>query len=207
MNQGSPEWLAARAGHVSASRFADVLAKPRNGTGEAATRAKYRWELVAERLTGGPVESYSNRAMERGTELEPHARLAYEAKTGNFVEEVGFIVCPAHAMVGCSPDGLIGTDGGVEIKCPANPVVHVQTIHGGMPSEHRAQVQGAMWVTERAWWDFCSYDPRMPARLQLYVERIQRDDAYIANLAREVTQFQSEVERQLESLLTLAEAV
>jgi putative phage-type endonuclease len=206
MNQGTPEWHAARAGHVTASRFADVLAKPKSGVGEASTRAKYRWELVAERLTGGAVEGYTNDAMRRGQELEPHARLAYEADSGHIVEEFGFIVHPAIALVGCSPDGLIGADGGCEIKCPANPVIHAQTLHGGMPTEHRPQVQGSLWVTGRQWWAFISYDPRMPKRLQLYVEIVKRDEAYIEKLAEEVVRFQSEVERQVVSLLTLAEA-
>lgn len=202
MNQGTPEWLAARAGHVTASRFSDVLAKVK--VGEAASRARYRWELVTERLTGQPVESYRNKAMERGQELEPDARLAYEAQTGNMVLEVGFLSHQTAALVGCSPDGLIDDDGGLEIKCPDNPVIHVQTIHGGMPSEHIAQVQGAMWVTGRKWWDFVSYDPRMPEKLRLYVQRILRDEDYIAKLSAEVAAFQGEVERQYQSLMRMA---
>lgn len=204
--QNTPEWHAKRAGKVTASRFHDVTAKLVKGTGEAATRIKYRWEIVAERLTGAPVPQYSNRAMERGHELEPDARAAYEAQTGNLVEQVDFIDHPDLALTGCSPDGLVDADGGLEIKCPDNPVIHVQTISGGMPSEHRAQVQGAMWVTGRAWWDFVSFDPRMPENLRLYVQRVPRDDAYISELAEEVARFQVEVDRQLQSLLTLARA-
>lgn len=202
MNQGTPEWLAARAGHVTASRFADVMAKVK--VGEAAGRIKYRWEIVTERLTGQPVEQYSNKAMEHGTEQEPYARMAYEAQTGNVVEEVGLILHPSTARVGCSPDGLIASVGGVEIKCPFNSVVHVQTLSGGMPSEHRAQVQGAMWVTDRKWWHFVSFDPRMPEKMQLYVELVKRDEDYIAKLADEVRQFLVEVDALEQQLRKMA---
>lgn len=200
MNQGTPEWLVARAGHVTASRFSDVKAKVK--VGEAAGRIKYRWQLVTERLTGGVAEDrFENDAMRWGTAQEPLARLAYEAKTQNIVEEVGLVLHPDVPFVGCSPDGLIAPDGGCEIKCPYNSVIHVQTIEGGMPTEHRAQVQGAMWVTGRKWWDFVSFDPRVPEALQLYVERIPRDDAYIAELADEVARFLIDVERMHQSLL------
>ncbi len=192
MNQGTPEWLAARAGHVTASRFKDVLAKIK--VGEAAGRRDYRWQLVTERLTGLPCESYTNRAMEWGHEQEALARLAYEAESGLIVEESGFLLHPSAEWVGCSPDGLVGSDGGVEIKCPLSSVIHVQTLEGCMPTEHRAQVQGAMWVTGRAWWDFVSYDPRLPEGLQLYVERIKRDDDYITAMEAEIAKFLAEVE-------------
>lgn len=204
MIQGSPEWREARAGKLTASRFCDVMAKVK--TGEAATRRGYRWEVLTERLTGQPVEGYSNKAMEWGTAHEGQAREAYEAETGELVECAGLILHPKHPMVGCSPDGLVGPKGGCEIKCPFSSVVHVQTLKGGMPSEHRPQVQGAMWVTERDWWDFVSFDPRMPEHLQLYIERIPRDDAYIAELAAECMRFDAEVLRDLESLLLLRKA-
>lgn len=202
MIQGSPEWHLARCGHITASRFCDVMAKVK--VGEAATRRDYRWELVTERLSGVPCEGYTNRAMEWGTAHEAEARLAYEAATGNLVDVVGFIPHPRIAMVGGSPDGLIDDDGGQEIKCPYNSVVHVQTLAGGMPPEHRAQVQGNMWVSGRQWWDFVSFDPRMPKKLRLYVQRILRDDAYITLLEAEVIRFNGEVSAQLESLLKAA---
>lgn len=204
IEQGSQEWLLARAGHATASRFADVMAKVR--TGEAKTRSDYRWELVTERLTGQPVPQYVSKAMQRGTLLEPEARAAYEAETGDLVERVGFLPHPSIEWCGASPDGLIGKDGGCEIKCPDNPVIHVQTIKGGMPEEHRPQVQGGMWVTGRQWWDFISYDPRMPESMQLYVERIKRDEAYIESLAAEVTRFLAEVARDHAGLLLLRSA-
>lgn len=202
--QGTDEWRAARAGKVTASRFCDVMAKIK--TGEAASRRDYRWELLTERLTGIACEGYTNRAMEWGTDHEAEAREAYEAETGELVERIGFVLHPEHSMVGCSPDGLIGDDGGQEIKCPYNSVVHVQTLKGGMPSEHRAQVQGSMWITGRAYWDFVSYDPRMPEHLRLYVERVKRDEEYIAQLAAEVIKFEAEVTRELSGLLLLRKA-
>lgn len=198
MNQGTPEWLAARAGFCTASRFKDVLAKVK--VGEAASRKAYRWQLVTERLTGIPCETFKNSAMEWGTTQEPWARAAYETLKGCMVDEVGFIAHPDVAMVGCSPDGLIPEDGGVEIKCPFNSVVHVETLLDGMPSEHRGQVQGAMWVSGRKWWDFVSFDPRMPERLRLYVQRIERDDEYIKTLAEEVQRFLTEVEQMQQRL-------
>jgi putative phage-type endonuclease len=202
--QGTEEWRAARAGKVTASRFCDVMAKIK--TGEAASRRDYRWELLTERLTGLPVEGYTNKAMEWGTSHESEARDAYEAETGAWVDRAGFVLHPEFPMVGCSPDGLIGDDGGQEIKCPYSSVVHVQTLKGGMPSEHRHQVQGTMWITGRKYWDFVSYDPRMPEHLRLYVERIKRDEEYIAQLAAEVVKFEAEVTRDLQGLLLLRKA-
>ena len=190
--QGSGAWLAERAGHVTASRFKDVLAKIK--TGEAATRKAYKIQLVTERLTGLPVESFKNAAMEWGTAQEPVAREAYEARTGVLVDLADFLKHPAMKWCGGSPDGLIGEDGGIEIKCPHNSTVHVETLMGGMPSDHVAQVQGNLWITGRQWWDFVSFDPRMPERLQIYVQRIERDDKYIATLQAEVEAFLSEVE-------------
>lgn len=198
MNQGSPEWLAQRAGHCTASRFKDVLAKIK--TGESASRRNYRIQLVTERLTGRPCDSYSNTAMEWGTATEPFARAAYEGARTVMVDETGFLLHPEVPYVGASPDGLVGADGGVEIKCPYQSTVHVETLEGGMPPEHRAQVQGTLWVTGRAWWDFISFDPRMPAHLQLYVERIPRDEDYIATLAAEVTKFLAEVDAMVRRL-------
>lgn len=204
--QGTDEWRAARAGKITASRLSDVMAKIK--TGEASTRREYRWQLLTERLTGQPVEGYSNKAMEWGTAHEAEAREAYEAETGEIVERVGFVVLvhPKLTAVGCSPDFLIGDKGGGEIKCPYSSVVHVQTIKGGMPPEHKPQVQGSMWITGREYWDFISFDPRMPEGLRLYVERIKRDDAYIRELEAEVIRMDAEIERDLAGLLLLRKA-
>lgn len=199
MEQGSAQWLAARAGHVTASRLKDVMAKGKSG--EAAVRRGYRVQLVTERLTGLPQESYKNAAMEHGTEMEPQARMAYEAVTGNMVFEKGFIKHPEIDWLGASPDGLVDSAGGVEIKCPFNSAVHVETLSSGMPTEHTAQVQGCMWVTGRDWWDFISFDPRMPAHLRLYVERIARDGEYIKGLEKAVSIFLTEVDAMTKQLM------
>lgn len=197
MAQQTDEWFAKRLGKATASKFKDVMATIK--AGEAATRRNYRVQLVVERLTGKKEDSYTNAAMTWGNETEPLARIAYECRTGLFVEQVDFVDHP-HLMAGASPDGLIGDDGGLEIKCPHQSAVHVETIQSGMPSEHMAQVQGAMWITGRKWWDFVSYDPRMPEHLQLYVQRIERDDKYIAELEAKVTAFLCEVESTIKQL-------
>ena len=124
-----------------------------------------------------PYPSYQSMEMKFGTEHEPWARIAYEARTGNTVLQIGFIP-HVEIMSGCSPDGLIGFDGGIEIKVP-NTATHIDTLLNGMSREHLPQIQGGMWITGRQWWDFVSFDPRMPERYQLYTWRVQRDDAYI----------------------------
>lgn len=197
MGQQSPEWFAARLGKATASRFKDVLATIKNG--EAATRRNYRMQLVVERLTGQKEEGYTNQAMSWGNDNEPLARIAYEVQSGMIVTQVDFIAHPA-LMAGASPDGLIDADGGIEIKCPFQSAVHIETIQSGMPSEHMPQVQGAMWITGRQWWDFVSYDPRMPEHLQLYVQRIERDDSYIKDLESKVTAFLQEVDATIQQL-------
>ena len=197
--QGTDAWLAERAGHASASVFKDILSKVKSG--ESASRRNLRLKLATERLTGIPVETYKNAAMEYGNDTEGLARLAYEAHTGNLVEETGFIKHPEVQWCGGSPDGLIDHDGGFEAKCPYNSTVHVETLmNGGIPPEHVPQVQGLMWITGRQWWDFVSFDPRMPAHLQLHVFRVARDAAYIKNLAAEVTVFIREVDELVAQL-------
>ena len=190
--QGSTAWLSARAGHATASRFKDVLARIK--VGEAAGRRNYRMQLVTERLTCIPCESYTNAAMQWGTDTEPAARAAYEALTGEIVAEAPFLLHTWLDWVGASPDGLVGADGGIEIKCPHQSTVHVETLQGGMPPDHIAQIQGVMWVTGRQWVDFVSFDPRMPENLQLHVERIKRDEPYITLLETEVRKFLAEVD-------------
>lgn len=197
MKQGSVEWQEARCGCATASRFSDVLAKIKSG--ESASRRNYRAEIVVERLTKIPTEHFTTAEMRRGTEQEPYARMAYEALTGAFVEEVGFVRHPTIACAGASPDGLIGTEGGLEIKCP-NTAQHINALLNGMDPDHVAQVQGNMWVSGRKWWDFVSFDNRMPAHLQLYVVRVNRDDAYIAKLEAEVKTFLASVDELIDRL-------
>lgn len=188
MIQGSEEWFAARCGKATASEFSSILAK-----GQGKTRASYLRRVLAERLTGKPNESFKNADTDRGHRQEPLARMAYEARTGYLVEEVGFVDHPK-LLAGCSPDGLVDDDGGAEIKSVI-PTVQVETIlRGNYPPEHVAQVQGNLWVTERKWWDFNSYCPTMPARHRLYTFRVLRDEEYIANLAKEVETFLCEVD-------------
>jgi hypothetical protein len=194
MIQGSEEWLLARCGMATASEFSSVLAK-----GQGKTRATYMRRVIAERLTGKPHDGYRNGHMDRGVEQEPMARMAYEAASDCFVEQIGFIK-HATLMAGCSPDGLIGTKGGAEIKCVL-PHIHVETmLSGSYPSEHRAQIQGSLWLTEREWWDFCSYCPDMPPHLRLYVYRVQRDEAYIKTIEEEVRRFLAEVDEVIARL-------
>ena len=192
ITQGTPEWFAARLGKATASRFSDVLAKLKSG-GESASRKNYRGRLVVERLTGKPLESFSNAAMQKGTEREPIARLAYEAETGNLVTEVGFFQHPT-MEAGASPDGLVDASGMLEIKCP-QLATHLEYLAlPAEPSEYTAQIQGQMWICGRDWCDFVSFNPDFPEHLQLIVRRIQRDEAYIAKLAAEVAIFLDEVE-------------
>jgi putative phage-type endonuclease len=200
--QGSEAWFAARAGHCTASRFHDVMATVQKG--EAAGRRNYRWQLVTERLTGIPCESYQNAAMLWGIENEPRAREAYEIETGDDVQLVEFIKHPDLPFVGASPDGLIQQRRGLEIKCPHSSVIHVQTLSGGMPAEHVPQVQGGMWVCDLEEWVFVSFDPRMPEKLRLYTEIVKRDDAYIDRLAKSVVQFNAEVEQLYQQITRMA---
>ncbi len=198
-NQGTQEWLAERLGFATASCFADILALTAKGAPTKA-REDYMMKLVTERLYQRATESASSHAMQWGKEAEPLARAAYEVKTGLIVIESNFVKHPTIPYVGCSPDGLIGVDGGYESKCPANSAIHMATWRDGMPKAHTAQVQGCMWVTGRQWWDFISYDPRATPEFRLYTQRIERDDEYIAHLEAEVVKFLAEVEAQIESL-------
>ena len=203
MEQRSEEWFKARLGKVTASRVADLMARTK--TGYSASRANYMAELICERLTGQPAERFSNAAMQWGTDNEPHAKAAYAFMRDATVDDVGFVPHPSIADFGASPDGLIGADGLIEIKCPFSSAVHIETLLNGMPADHMAQVQGQMWITGRQWCDFVSYDPRMPEPLQLHVQRIPRVPAYVADLERQVTEFLFKVGDKVEALRRLAE--
>lgn len=198
--QGTPEWHKARAGHATASRFKDVLAKIK--TGEAASRRNYRVQLVTERLTGTVADGFKSQAMIWGTETEPLARLAYEAKTGEPVFETGFNAHPKIDWCGGSPDGLVGEDGLIEIKCPES-ATHIEAILDRIcPTEHLPQIQGNLWITGRKWADFVSFDPRFPKHLQLVIVRVARDDAYIAGMAEQVQTFLREVDKLHDRILS-----
>ena len=197
MEQRTDEWFTARLGKVTASRVADVIAKTKSGYG--AGRANYMADLVVERLTGQKASSFSNAAMEWGTEQEPYARAAYSAKTGIMVEEVGFIDHPAVAMSGASPDGF-AEEGLIEVKCP-NTATHLEYVLAELPPlKYFTQMQWQMACTNRPWCDFVSFDPRLPERLQLLVVRVPRDDDYIKMLEQEVTIFLQELDDKLNKL-------
>jgi len=199
--QGSPEWLAARLGRVTASRVADVVAKTKSGY--SASRANYLAELVAERLTGEPAERFTNAAMQWGTDQEPHARAAYAFMHDADVTEVGFVTHPKIEMSGASPDGLVGGDGLVEIKCP-NTATHLDTLLGQtIPAKYLTQIQWQLACTERAWCDFASYDPRLPAEMRLFVQRVHRDNGLIGELEAEVRAFLAELDAKLDGLQRL----
>ena len=192
--QRTEEWYKARLGKATASRFKDVLATTRSGY--SASRQNYMAELVTEILTGQPASTYSSAAMEWGTETEPVARLEYTLETGNEVEETGFWL---HEIlpVGASPDGLVGEDGLIEIKCP-NTATHIETLRTKkLPKQYVAQVQGQLWITDRRWGDFMSYDPRLPENAQKVIIRVERDDEFIQNLQAELEIFMREVEEQV----------
>lgn len=201
MEQRSPEWFAARLGKVTASKVADVIAKTK--TGYSTSRENYMAQLICERMTGQKQESFTNAAMEWGTETEPLARAAYEALNNVLVDEVGLIDHPSIPMSAASPDGLVNDDGMLEIKCP-NTATHFDTLlTGKMPSKYMPQVQWQMACANRIWCDFVSFDPRAPEGLQLFEQRIYRDDKYILELEAEVNKFLEELEARIEKLNNL----
>ncbi len=197
--QGSPEWFAARAGKVSASRIADLTAKTKTGWG--ASRANYAAELVAERLTGVKAEKYSNANMQWGTDTEPAARTMYEFMTDRPVTQVGLVLHPTIDMSCASPDGLVGDEGLIEIKCP-NTATHIETLLGSeIDGKYMKQMQWQMACTGRVWCDFASFDPRMPADMQIRIQRVTRDARMIADIEREVIAFLSEVDATVAKLI------
>jgi putative phage-type endonuclease len=198
IEQGSEEWKQQRLGKVTASRIADVTAKIKSGWG--ASRNNYMAELLVERLTGVAPDAFINDAMRWGTEQEPLARAAYEFMRDCTVDPVGFVDHPQIPMTGASPDGLIGGGGLVEIKCPQT-ATHIETLQGAsVPAKYIGQIQWQLACTGRAWCDWVSFDPRMPAAMQLFVQRVERDDKFISELEKTVTEFLAELDAKIESL-------
>lgn len=194
MIQGSDEWRAARMGKVTASNIAAVMAEGRSGK-PSATRANYIAQLVSERLTGTPYETFTSAAMQHGTETEDQARAVYTMNTGAMVQQVGFIQHPRIAGAGASPDGLIGDFGGLEIKCP-NTATHIATLRGAsIDGGYMKQVQFNMACTGREWWDFVSFDPRLPDEMQMHVRRIARDELAIFDIEAAVVELLFEVDK------------
>lgn len=204
MEQRTDEWFAARAGKFTGSRFSDLMARTKSGP--AASRAELITTLAIERLTGRCVETYSNAAMQRGIELEPLARSAYEAFDGVMVRESGFVQHKDHSFVGVSPDGLVGYSGMVEIKCPYSMAKHACYLRSnGHAKEYWWQLQGQLWVCGRKWVDAVSFDPRFPDLLQLAIVRVCRDDSAIAELEAECIKANDEVEKLVEELRKINE--
>ena len=201
MEQRTEEWFAARLGKVTASRVADVIAKTK--TGYSASRDNYMAQLVCERLTGQQGESFTNSAMQWGTDTEPLARSAYEAYADLMVEETGFVQHPKIEQSGASPDGLVGLFGMLEIKCP-NTATHIDTLlTQSVPTKYITQMQWQMRVCERQWCDYASFDPRLPQELQLFVKRVEFDSEYVAMLEEEVIKFLKELDEKVSKLNNL----
>jgi hypothetical protein len=212
IEQRSAEWFAERAGCITASNFSDAIAmkevvvqRESKGTQRitkmVSTEARntYMRKVVAEILSGKPNHSVSSRSMSWGADMEDFAEEAYELHTGNIVTAAPFMRHPAYQFLGASPDGLIGKDGGKEMKCPYDEQVHIRTWLEGMPDDHIDQVQGGMLVTVRKWWDFVSYHPEQAPPFRLFIQRIERDDAYINTvLLPGLLQFWAEVNQMVE---------
>lgn len=198
MEQRSPEWYAARCGSLGASQLNEALATTKSGWG--ASRENLKNRIIAERLTGVPAESFQNAAMAWGVAQEDNARTAYEASRGVFVQEMGIALHPTLLHTHASPDGLVGDDGLIEIKCP-NTTTHIETLRvKKAPSKYINQMLWQMRCTDRQWCDFVSYDPRLPSHLQLFVTRVERDDVAIAGLELKVAEFLNEVQQEIERL-------
>ena len=199
IEQRTDDWYAARLGKVTASSLYKVLAKTKTGYG--ADRGNYMTQLVLERVTGSKADSYTNAAMQWGIDQEPFARAAYEAKTGVLVEEVGFVPHPTIEAAGASPDGLVGDDGMVEIKCPdSKTALECWLSDSPVEGKYFAQMQWQMRCADRAWCDYVVFDPRMPAKAQLFVTRVIRDDKWLADTEVEVVKFLAEVDAKVAAL-------
>ena len=198
MIQRSEDWFAARCGRVTASRVADLMAKTK--TGYSASRQNYMAQLICERLTGKPAESFNSAAMQRGTDKEPEARAVYMLESGEIVEECGLVIHPDMPDFGASPDGLIGVDGLMEIKCP-NTWTHLETLKTGKPkSEYLTQMQAQMACTGRKWCDFISFDDRLPEDIAYFCTRIHRDELFIGSMLAEIAIFLSEMQSELDQI-------
>ena len=199
LEQRSPQWFAERLGKVTASSLHKVLARTKTGYG--ADRGNYLTQLVLERITGNKAEGYINAEMQWGIDQEPFARAAYEAARGVLVDEVGFLSHPTIEMSGASPDGLVGIDGCVEIKCPSSKTaLECWLSDDPVESKYFAQMQWQMACAGRMWCDYVVFDPRMPAKAQLFVHRVQRDDQWIKTTEVEVRKFLAEVDAKVEAL-------
>lgn len=211
MQQGTLEWKQARLGMITASRFADVMTMPRTKRDREAgklsqTAESYLYELLGEYFTRIPVELPSFKAIQWGKDHEDEARLCYEAFRGVSVQQVGFVSIPG-LRIGCSPDGLVGDDGGIELKCPYTTREHMRTTDTNtVPTEYEWQVQGNMLVTDRQWWDYVSFDPRFTDEesidMALHVIRVERDEGRIEELREALLSFECKLNEKIERRLT-----
>jgi putative phage-type endonuclease len=191
IEQRTTEWFAQRCGHLTASRIADMMARTQKGWG--ASRANYAAQLIAERLTGVAESGFTSAAMQHGIDTEAAARAAYGFMQDVEVVEAPFVLHPRLAWSGASPDGFVGDDGLIEIKCP-NTATHITTLRGGeIPDKYIKQMQWQMACTERDWCDFVSFDPRMPVEMQLHIQRVDRDNDLIAEIESAAIGFLDEI--------------
>lgn len=202
--QRTAEWHADRAGKWTGSKFVDVLARNKKTGEPLKAYHDLIWQVVVERMTGQAVEGPTGFALAWGTEVEPYAAEAYEMDTGNIIVKAPFINHSIHPFAGCSPDGLVGDDGGLEMKCPKSSAVHLERFISGVPDEYRPQIQGCMWVTGRKWWDFVSFDPRMPETHRFLRIRVNRDEAFIAQLEAAVLEAEVAAQELQAKLMRIA---
>lgn len=197
--QGEPEWFAVRCGIPTASKFSTVMAQGRAKGTPSETRRKYMLELIGERLTGVPQEGYTNAHMARGHAMEPEARNLYAMLKDAEPQQIGFM---RRGDAGASPDSLVGESGLLEIKTKLPHLQLEVLLANELPSEHRAQVQGQLWIAEREWLDFVSYWPALP----IFVTRVYRDEPYIETLANAVAAFNDEMAELTQKIVNRKES-
>jgi hypothetical protein len=209
--QRTEAWFADRAGCITASQMHTVALPREKGvfkTGPRAGQQKpqpkaltdYAHQLAAERLTGKPRKQIKAAALAWGQDVEPAAVAAYQAETGVIVTLCGFVRHRVHDFIGASPDFLVGDEGGGEVKSPESSEVHLETLLTGLPPEHIEQIQGGLWVTNRKWWDFVSFHPDFPPEHRLYIQRVPRDEAFIAGLEAACLALEADVQAILSQL-------
>lgn len=202
--QRTDDWFMDRCGKWTGSRFVDVLARNAKTGEPLRAYTDCLWQVVTERISGQPIEGPSGQALRWGTEVEPFAREAYELETGLIVTQSKFVTHPQHPYAGCSPDGLVDINGGLEMKCPKDSIVHLKRFIEGVPEEYKPQCQGFLWVTGREWIDFTSYDPRQVEKFRLLRIRIRRNEAFIKELERAVMRAEEEAQSIIERLKRIA---
>lgn len=203
IEQKTEEWHQLRCGKFTGSQFADLMSVKKDGSPSKA-RLDVIWRVASERIQGYQPSGPNSYSLRWGTDNEPLAREAYELHTGEFVEEVAFVQHPDFDFVGVSPDGHINDDGGIEIKAPKCPEIHLQRFINGVPEEYMPQIQGALWVTGRKWWDFVSYDPDTSPEFQLLVIRVLPDQKFIERLKDSVLSANDEVNHIINQLRKIA---